>query len=438
MQSIKGKLAQTHILGGAVLNTEITLTGNIQKLRKMKGFAFLILRTLEGNVQCIFTEPTDGLRMEQLKEESTIEIRALVKEDVRSRRGFELQILSLRILNEPYEACPVVINGKELNLGLETLLQYRPMTLRHEKERAVFRIQEGIVSGIRAFLQGEQFTEIRTPKIVATGAEGGANMFRLDYFGQEAALAQSPQFYKQMMAGVYGRVFEIGPVFRAEKHDTSRHLNEYTSMDFEMAYLHGFQEIMEMETAMLQSMLASLETNYREELALLEVKLPQVAEIPAVTFAQVKELMETEFHRAVTDWEDFEPEEERLLSSYIQAQTGSEFVFVTHYPASKRPFYAMNTPGNEAVTESFDLLFRGIEITTGGQRIHNYEEQIAKLREKGMEPEAFSSYLMMHRYGMPPHGGLGIGLERLTARLLGFENIRQACLFPRDTKRLLP
>lgn len=310
--------------------------------------------------------------------------------------------------------------------------------MRNQKERAVFKIQEGICRGIREFLCRQHFTEIHTPKIVQSGAEGGANIFSLNYFGEEAYLAQSPQFYKQMMVGVYERVFEIGPVFRAEKHDTSRHLNEYTSIDFEMGYIHGFEELMEMETAMLKYTLQYLQKYYEKELELLDVRLPVIENIPAIRFREAKEIIANIYKRPIKDWKDFEPEEEKLLAEYIYEETGSEFVFVTNYPTEKRPFYAMDGKENAEETESFDLLFRGLEITTGGQRIHTYKEQIEKMKKKGMNIELFESYLMMHKYGMPPHGGLGLGLERFTSRLLGYENVRYTTLFPRDIHRLTP
>jgi nondiscriminating aspartyl-tRNA synthetase len=317
-------------------------------------------------------------------------------------------------------------------------LDYRPITLRNEKERAIFKIQEGICRGFREFLNTQGFTEIHSPKIVYAGAEGGANIFKLDYFGGNAYLAQSPQFYKQMMVGVYERVFEIAPVFRAEKHDTSRHLNEYTSVDFEMGYIDRFEEIMEMETRMLQFMFHYLSTQYHDELSLLKVSIPDVTSIPALTFREAKQMIADAYHREIKDWEDFEPEEEKLLYELVQKQAGSEFVFVTHYPTKKRPFYAMEDPANSLVTLSFDLLFRGMEITTGGQRIHSYQEQLEKMKRKEMHPEEFESYLMIHKYGMPPHGGLGLGLERFTNRLLQQNNVRRSCLFPRDINRLIP
>lgn len=271
-----------------------------------------------------------------------------------------------------------------------------------------------------------------------SGAEGGANIFSLNYFGEEAYLAQSPQFYKQMMVGVYERVFETGQVFRAEKHDTSRHLNEYTSIDFEMGYIHGFEELMEMETAMQKYTLQYLQKYYEKELELLDVKLPVIENIPAIRFWEAKEIIANIYNRPIKDWKDFEPEEEKLLAEYIYEETGSEFVFVTNYPTEKRPFYAMDGKENAEETESFDLLFHGLEITTGGQRIHTYKEQIEKMKKKGMNIELFESYLMMHKYGMPPHGGLGLGLERFTSRLLGYENVRYTTLFPRDIHSLTP
>ncbi len=314
----------------------------------------------------------------------------------------------------------------------------RNITLRNLRERAIFKIQEGIARGFRDFLHSQGFTEVRTPKIVAKGAEGGANIFRLEYFGKKAELAQSPQFYKQALVGVYDRVFEVAPVFRAEKHNTTRHLNEYTSMDFEMGYIDSFEDIMAMETAMLQSVMKLLETEYAKELELLHVALPNVARIPAVRFDQAKQLVSEKYSRRIKNPNDLEPEEEQLIGRYFKEEYDADFVFVTHYPSKKRPFYAMDDPADPKVTLSFDLLFRGLEITTGGQRIHDYQMLLAKMEARGMEPEAIQSYLSIFKYGMPPHGGLGIGLERLTMRLLDEQNVRETTLYPRDINRLEP
>lgn len=417
---------------------QIKIHGCIYKIRKMKGFAFVLLRTKREVLQCIYTPERADFSLEQLKEESAVVITAEVVTEERSRTGYDLHLISVEVLSEPEIESPIVINNKIVDTSIEKLLDYRPVTLRNEKQRDIFKIQEGVLCGFRQFLLKEHFTEIHTPKIVQSGAEGGANIFHLDYFGEEAYLAQSPQFYKQMMVGVFERVFEVGPVFRAEKHDTSRHLNEYTSVDFEMGFIHSFYEVMEMETEMIRSAMAYLKENCAPELARLDVTLPQTGEIPAIRFAEAKEWIAKEYNREIKDFDDFEPEEEKLLSQLVKKKMDSDFIFVTHYPSKKRPFYAMDCRQNPQETESFDLLFRGLEVTTGGQRIHHYAEQVAKMERLHMDKTLFDSYLMMHRCGMPPHGGLGIGLERFTARLLELDNVRRACLFPRDIHRLLP
>jgi len=441
VKKITGEILKTEVEAEMLkkhIGEVVQIHGSVYKIRKMSDFAFVILRTKRALIQCVYSEEFSNFTLDMLKEESCVVVTAAVVKEERAKAGYELRMKEVTVLSLPEEISPIVINQKKVDTSLENLLNYRPITLRNEKERAIFKIQEGICNGFRKFLHENKFTEIHTPKIVAAGAEGGANIFRLDYFGKEVYLAQSPQFYKQMMVGVFERVFEIAPVFRAEKHDTSRHLNEYTSVDFEMGYISSFEEIMQMETAMLKSTMMYLKENYGQELELLKVKLPEIENIPAIRFTEAKELIAKEYHREVKDFEDFEPEEEKLLCELINKKTGSEFVFVTHYPSKKRPFYAMESRENREETLSFDLLFRGVEVTTGGQRIHSYEEQIEKMKCREMSVEVFEEYLMMHKHGMPPHGGLGIGLERFTARLLQFENVRSTTLFPRDINRVTP
>ena len=263
-------------------------------------------------------------------------------------------------------------------------------------------------------------------------------MFSLSYFGQQAYLAQSPQLYKQILVGVFQRVYEVGPVFRAEKHDTSRHLNEYCSFDVEMGFVQDETTLMALETAMLGHAFEYVSRRHADALALLGARLPKVEEIPALRFSEAKALLQRECGFRSADDLDFEPEEERLLCQLVQEETGSELVFVTGYRREKRPFYAMDDEKHPGETRSFDLLFRGLEITTGGLRIHEYPAQVEKMRSMGLNPADFEGYLLAHKAGLPPHGGMGIGLERLTARLLELPNLRQACLFPRDCKRLRP
>ncbi len=421
-----------HIGGEAEVN------GMVYKIREMSNFAFVILRTRRALLQCVYIPGYADFPLSRLQENMSVLLRGDVVKDSRSKEGFELRIKSFKELSSPHGETPVVINGKEVPVSLDTLLDFRPITLRNERERAIFQIQAGICRGFRSFLDKSGFTEIHSPKIVSSGAEGGANIFRLDYFGRPAFLCQSPQLYKQIMMGVFERVYEIAPVFRAEKHHTSRHINEYTSVDVEMGFIESFYDIMKLEAHLLSHCFAFLREHYAGELALLEISPPNILEIPALTFAQAKELVSSTYKRPITDHDDFEPEEEKLLSEIILNETGCEFVFVTHYKSSKRPFYAMDSPKDPTVTESFDLLFRGLEVTTGGQRIHDYKQQIEKMQALRMETLPFESYLMAHRQGLPPHGGFGLGLERLTARLLGFQNIRRAALFPRDIGRLEP
>lgn len=441
MKYIKANSNKQCIESGTLLHhlgETVAINGSIYKIRSMSGFAFIILRTRKGLIQCIYQPQISEFSLEELKEEDCVVATGQVIADERSSMGYELQLKQVEILSQPVELLPVVINNKKVDTSIQTLLDYRPITLRNEKERAIFRIQEGLCRAFREFLSSMEFTEIHTPKIVYAGAEGGANIFRIDYFGGEAFLAQSPQFYKQMMVGVYERVYEIAPVFRAEKHDTSRHLNEYVSVDLEMGYIHNFEEIMEVERNMLQYSLDFLKMHYAYELSLLMVSLPDASSIPAIPFFEAKQMIADKYHRCIKDMEDFEPEEEKLLYELIKELTGSEFVFVTHYPTKKRPFYAMEDPMSPEVTLSFDLLFRGLEITTGGQRIHEHEMQVQKMRDRGMKTEDFDSYLMSHKYGLPPHGGLGLGLERFTSRLLEQNNVRYASLFPRDINRVEP
>jgi nondiscriminating aspartyl-tRNA synthetase len=289
------------------------------------------------------------------------------------------------------------------------------------------------------FLLEEGFTGIHTPKICSAGAEGGANIFPVDYFGERAFLAQSPQFYKQMGVAVYERVFEVGPVFRAEPHQTTRHVNEYTSLDLEMGFIDGQEQVMGLEAAFLRWAFEKLPELCGYELELLKAEVPLVpGSIPCLTLAEAHELAGEILGRDFSAEPDLEPVEERALCTRMEEETGSGLVFVTHFPTEKRPFYAMDDPEDSKLTLSFDLLFRGLEVTTGGQRIHDYEAQVEKMRRFGLDPRDFSGYLQAHMYGLPPHGGLAIGLERLAARLLELDNIRLTTMFPRDVKRLTP
>ena len=426
------------IMQGSYENKTVKINGAVHTIRNMGEVAFVILRKADGLVQCVYEEGNMDFALKNLKEESSVEITGTVITEKRAPHGFEIHLETIDILSQPEEVLPIAINKYKMHTSLEARLAVRPVSLRNVKERAKFKIQEGIVRGFRDFLYSQGFTEIHTPKIVARGAEGGSNVFRLDYFNKKAELAQSPQFYKQTMVGVYDRVFEVAPVFRAEKHNTTRHLNEYMGLDFEMGYIGGFEDVMAMETGFLQYTMELLKNEYQKELAILEVILPDVSRIPSVRFDQATELASKKYNRKIRNPYDLEPEEELLIGQYFKEEYDSDFVFVTHYPSKKRPFYAMDDPSDSRFTLSFDLLFRGLEVTTGGQRIHDYKEILAKMEKRNMDPKDIASYLMIFKYGMPPHGGLGIGLERLTMKLLREQNVRETSLFPRDVNRLEP
>ncbi len=426
------------ILSGDFEGKEIAMEGAVHTVRDMGEVAFVILRRAEGLTQCVYEEGKVATKLSDIREECAIRIKGIVHKEERAPHGFEIRLTDVAIIGSPAEPLPIPISKYKLNTTLETKLALRPISLRNVKERAKFKIQEGVVRGFREYLTSQGFTEIHTPKIVSRGAEGGANVFKLEYFGKHAELAQSPQFYKQMMVGVFDRVFETAPVFRAEKHNTTRHLNEYMGLDFEMGYIDSFEDIMAMETGFLQYTMELLKREYEHELTLLDIKLPNVDKVPQVRFDEAKKLVSEKYNRSIRNPYDLEPEEESLIGKYFKEEYDSDFVFVTHYPSKKRPVYAMDDPSDEKFTLSFDLLFDGIEVTTGGQRIHSYQMFLDKMEKRGMSPEGMENYLSIFKYGMPPHGGLGIGLERLTMKLLGEQNVREASLFPRDVSRLEP
>ena len=416
----------------------VCVEGAVHSIRNMGELAFIILRRECGLIQTVWEDQKTNMDIARLHDGDYIRVEGTVRLEPRAVHGREVRIRAITVLSSAAASLPLPVAKWKLNTSLETKLNLRPISLRNIRELSRFRIQEGIVRGFRDFLYSQGFTEIHTPKLGARGAEGGSNIFKLSYFHKPAILEQSPQLYKQMMVGVFDRVFETGPVFRAEKHNTRRHLNEYTSLDFEMGYIRSFMDICAVETGFLQYTMEFLKENYRDVLELLNVQLPEISQIPCVRFDEAKVLVSEKYERKIRNPYDLEPEEESLIGKYFQEEYGSDFVFVTHYPSKKRPFYAMDDPEDPRFTLSFDMLYKGLEVTTGGQRIHDYHMLLDKLEARGMTTEGLESYLEAFKCGMPPHGGLGIGQERLTMQLLGAENVRETCLFPRDLNRLEP
>lgn len=422
----------------AHMGSEVTFRGTVHRVRDMSDFAFVIIRVNRGLIQCMFGNEINGISKSDIKDAMVVEVTGTVHEEPRAEHGFEVVMSDVKIIAKPYDQLPIPLGKKYMGLSLDTDLPLRPISLRHPIKQAVFRVQGGIADAFSEYMISQGFTHIHSPKIVSAGAEGGANIFKLDYFGQQAYLAQSPQFYKQYTACIFGRAFEVGSVYRAERHSTSRHLNEYIGLDFEMAYIDSMYEVMEMETGMLRYVMEYLKKNFAPELELLKAKIPVIDKIPTITFMEAKDIMLEHFNHKSKNRYDLDPNEEKMLCEYAVKEHNSEFIFVTHFPSSKRPFYSKDDEQDPKYALSFDLLFRGLEITTGGQRINDYQEQIDKINERKMNPELFESFLMLHKYGAPPHGGLGLGLERLTMQLLGQSNVRDASMFPRDMTRLVP
>ncbi len=411
----------------------ITFSACVHKIRKMSGFSFIILRTGKYILQSVYTSNDCEGDFDAVCEGAYVKITGGVKKEERANYGYEINLSAFEILSLPAEEYPLHVSSKKLGCSIETSMAHRSVALRHPEQRAVFKIAEGVVSGFREFMLSQNFTEIHTPKIVAAGAEGGANIFKLKYFDKDAYLAQSPQFYKQTCVAFFDRVFEIAPVYRAEKHNSTRHLNEYIGLDFEMGFISDMHDVMETETAMLKYVVDYLSKNYGHELKMLNAVLPVIKDIPSVTFFEALDILGKSHNQF-----DLDPTDEVKLCEYAKENFDSEFIFVEKFPGLKRPFYAMDSKDDPKLAESFDLLFRGLEITTGGQRIHDYQEQLDKLKRYHIEPEELGSYLEIHKYGMPPHGGLGIGLERVVMKLLNLSNIREASLFPRDIHHLDP
>ena len=420
----------------AAMGSEVEFEGCVHRIRNMGSIAFVNVRTARYVFQTVYSADKCPDSIEGLREGYFVKVKGTVKENAREQTGLEIELSSIQLVSTNAAELPLKISQGKLGCSIEVNLDNRAVSLRNPYERAIFKLQEGLVHGMHKFMQEQNFTEIHSPKIVAQGAEGGANIFALDYFGKNAFLNQSPQFYKQTAVAFFDRVYEIAPVYRAEKHATSRHINEYIGLDFEMGYIDSMYDVMAMETAMLRSIFEYIKQNYQNEIKILEADVPTIKEIPSIKFADALKLLRGADSTGKKF--DLDPEDEVNLGKYAKEKYDSDFIFVTHFPSSKPPFYAMNSREDPREAYKFDLLFRGLEITSGGQRIHDYDEQVAKLKAQGLDPADFASYLEAHKYGLPPHGGLGIGLERLLMKLLRKNNIRETSMFPRDINRLLP
>jgi nondiscriminating aspartyl-tRNA synthetase len=419
----------------------VRLQGWLHALRRLGGITFLILRDGWGTAQIVVEDEAAlaPLAAAGAGPESVLSVEGEAITTAQAPGGIELHHPVITVLTPVTEPPPVLIGKREIKASLPTLLDHAVVANRHPARRALFRLAAGAMAAFREHLAGRGFTEIQSPKLVASATESGANVFSVDYFGRRAYLAQSPQFYKQIMVGVFEGVYEVAPVFRAEPHDTVRHVNEYVSLDVEFGFIENHFTVMALLRDVLAHMLARLGEGYRDELALTGAMLPTVPpQIPHIHFADAQDLIWQRHGVDVRGEPDLSPQDERWLGEWAQQEHGSDFLFVTGYPMSKRPFYTHPDPARPGYSNSFDLLFRGTELVTGGQRLHRYPDYIAALGRANYPLEPFSTYLEAFRCGMPPHGGFAIGLERLLMQLTAAPNIRLTTLFPRDLNRLAP
>jgi nondiscriminating aspartyl-tRNA synthetase len=414
----------------------VRLAGWVHRQRRLGGIGFLVVRDATGLAQVVVDEPDSA---PELAAESVVEVEGEATAAPQAPGGVEVRDPTIRVLSGSESAPPLELHRPVLKEQLATILDHGPVSLRHPRRQALFRIAAASVAGFRDRLDALGFVEIQTSKIVGFATEGGANVFPVDYFGRKAFLAQSPQLYKQIMVGVFERVYETGSVFRAEPHDTARHLSEYVSLDAELGFVRDHTTVMGIVREAVDGMAYAIRERAAEAIEPAGVELPGVpAQIPAIDFSEAQRLIEEATGEELAGELDLAPAHERWLGEWARREHGSDFLFVTGFPMAKRPFYTHPDPARPEMSNSFDLLFRGLEIVTGGQRLHRYEDYVAALKERGESPEPYEGYLEAFRYGMPPHGGFALGLARWLARLAGITNIRETTLFPRDLKRLSP
>jgi len=427
------------------IGKKIQFSGWIHKRRDHGKLIFLDVRDRSGMVQCVVIP--NGAKAhavaKELRHEDIVNLKGLVKERPGSAvhqddvmGTIEIELEKIEVLNRPTGDLPVDVSQEDMKLNLDTLLNYRTLTLRQEKVRSIFQIYAVLLDAYGAFMRSQDFTEIKSPKILSNATEGGANFFKVKYFDREAVLAQSPQFYKQAGVSAFERVFEVGSVFRAEHHFTSRHVNEYVSLDAEMGFIRGYEDVMDQLEKAIYAIMDKIEKQCPKQLALYGVEMPQKVDIPRMKLTEALQILEKEYKKKI-EGVDIDPEGERMIGEYVKKKFNSDFVFLTHYPVKARPFYTMPSEDPQ-LTKSFDLLFRGLEITTGGQRIHKYEQLVESIKRHNMDPKEFESYLAIFKFGIPPHGGWGMGSERVIQQLLGLPTIKEAVLYPRDVKRLSP
>ena len=436
MQTVDKTLERTFISEVKDSQDEtILLRGWVYKIIDLSNIVFVKLRDKSGIIQLV----TNKEQIEGLKLENAIEVIGKKSKNEKAPGGIEIIVDEIKILGRTYyDKLPFEINSYKNKAALETQLDHRTIALRRPEIRAIFKVQNEIEQAFRDYLRSKNFEQIHTAKIIDSSTEGGSEMFTVNYFDRRSFLAQSPQFYKQMMVGAgFERVYEIGHAYRAELHNTWRHLNEYVSLDVEMGFIKDEFELMDLEEGFLDYLFKHLNKVCKKELEIYKVELPNEVKIPRITLEEAHKILLEKYNKK-SPIGNIDAKGEELICDYVKKEYGTEFVFLTKYPVAKRPMYTMPDDEDKTLTKSFDLIYDGLEITTGGQRINDYKMLKENIIKFGLNPEDFDFYLDTFKYGMPPHGGFAIGLERLTMKILKLSNIREATLVPRDMKRLTP
>lgn len=423
----------------------VELKGWVNIRRDHGKLIFMDLRDRSGMVQAVIIPDKEEAykAAKEVRSEYIVEIEGLVKARPGGAKnekiltgGVEIEVEKLSVISKPEAELPFELACDDLNLNLDTLLDNRTIALRNEKIRSIFRIYSEILRSYDSVMRKNDFLEIKTPKILNAATEGGANFFKIKYFDQDAYLAQSPQFYKQAGVGIFERVFEIGPLFRAEPHYTTRHVNEFIGLDAEMGFIESFEDVMDQLEKTMAHVMGSIFKNCQLELEKYGAEILPVEKIPRMKLTEALDILDKEYGKKMEEV-DIDAEGERLICEWVKKNHNSDFVFLTHYPTNIRPFYSMPS-ADPQYTETFDLLFIGVEIASGGQRIHNYDQLVASIKKHKLDPDDFKDYLDIFKYGMPPHGGWGLGSERIVQKILGLGSIKEAILWPRDVKRLAP
>ncbi|MDO8593441.1 MAG: aspartate--tRNA(Asn) ligase [bacterium] len=427
---------------GKHVGETVSISGWVDVRRDHGKLVFLDIRDRSGKVQvvCLPNHAEAVTTAQTLRPEWAVRIEGIVNARPEKMRvdgingNVELEAVAIEVLAKAQE----LPFEKDTEVNIDTLFDYRPLTLRSQRSRDIFTMQATIVEAYRQSLQRQGFTEFQAPTLVGGDAEGGAAAFKVDYYNDKTAyLATSPQFYKQIMVGAFERAFTVCKIFRAEKSATTRHMSEATCIDFEMGFIENEREPMTVLEAAIRDTVHAVSGAHSDIFKRLGSTPPEIPdEIPVFTLAEAHSLIEKEFSRTVEDASDMAPEDERQICEYAKKHLRSDFVFITRYPTKKRAFYTYEDPAEAPFSRGFDLLFRGLEINSGSQRIHDYDEMVARMKGRGLDPEKFSFYLQAFKYGMPPHGGSSTGIERFTARMLEIPNVKEATPFPRDMNRI--